>query len=138
MAGSAPRVVGAATQGGVQEVTRCGEPLCSPLPALRERGASSVRLCRSAPVPYHNNGGPPVHPSAPEQENGIMPLEAVVSEPQVDNNGLAPALTADADPAETQDWLDALDAVIESEGPQRAVYLLNRLQMEAHRHGVRN
>src|SRR5438874_1796582 len=39
-----------------------------------------------------------------------MPLDAVVSEPQVDNNDLAPALTADADPAETQDWLAGLDA----------------------------
>jgi pyruvate dehydrogenase E1 component len=73
-----------------------------------------------------------------------MPPDAVVSEPPVENiNGVAPAdsvrsLAADADPTETQDWLDALDAVIESEGPDRAYYLLARLQMEAHRHGIRS
>src|SRR5437762_2073864 len=67
-----------------------------------------------------------------------MPLDAVLSEPQVDNaDGVVLNLTADADAAETQDWLDALDAVIETAGPQRATYLLTRLQMEAHRHGVR-
>src|SRR3954454_7532910 len=41
-------------------------------------------------------------------------------------------------PAETQDWLDALDAAIESEGADRAYYLLARLQMEAHRYGIRS
>src|SRR5205823_1459153 len=73
-----------------------------------------------------------------------MPLDAVVSEPQEEAvNGVAPEvdvarnLTADADPTETQDWLDALDAVIEGDGPNRAHYLLARLQMEAHRHGIR-
>jgi pyruvate dehydrogenase E1 component len=67
-----------------------------------------------------------------------MPLEAVASEPQLDQaDGVVLNLTDDADAAETQDWLDALDAVIESEGPHRAYYLLTRLQMEAHRHGVR-
>ncbi len=70
-----------------------------------------------------------------------MPLDAVVSEPPVaGGNGVAPGLpglpVADADPAETQDWLDGLDAVIESEGHERATYLLTRLRMEAHRHGV--
>jgi pyruvate dehydrogenase E1 component len=73
-----------------------------------------------------------------------MPSDAAVSEPLIENaNGVvAPAdpvrsLAADADPAETQDWLDALDAVIEAEGPERAHYLLARLQMEAHRYGIR-
>jgi pyruvate dehydrogenase E1 component len=67
-----------------------------------------------------------------------MPLDAVASDPQIDNaDGVVLNLTADADAAETQDWLDALDAVIETAGPERATYLLTRLQMEAHRHGVR-
>ena len=67
-----------------------------------------------------------------------MPPEAVLSEPQIDNaDGVVLNLTADADATETQEWLDALDAVIETAGPQRAFYLLTRLQMEAHRHGVR-
>ena len=33
---------------------------------------------------------------------------------------------ADADPAETQEWLDALEAVIDREGPQRAHFLLEK------------
>lgn len=64
--------------------------------------------------------------------NAVAPNQAVEITPEG-----VPHLTADVDPTETQDWLDALDAVIEAEGSQRALYLLNRLQMEAHRHGVR-
>ncbi|HSD60289.1 MAG TPA: pyruvate dehydrogenase (acetyl-transferring), homodimeric type, partial [Burkholderiales bacterium] len=33
----------------------------------------------------------------------------------------------DSDPAETREWLEALEGVIESEGKQRALYLLERL-----------
>jgi pyruvate dehydrogenase E1 component len=33
----------------------------------------------------------------------------------------------DADPEETRDWLDSLDAVVEREGPKRAGYLLRRV-----------
>jgi pyruvate dehydrogenase E1 component len=36
-------------------------------------------------------------------------------------------LPRDQDPTETQEWLDALDAVLEAEGPGRASYLLRRL-----------
>jgi len=42
----------------------------------------------------------------------------------------------DADPQETQEWLDALDAVLEREGPDRANYLLERLSQLARRAGV--
>ena len=38
--------------------------------------------------------------------------------------GLTPA---DADPQETREWLDALEAVIEQEGPERAHYLIENL-----------
>jgi pyruvate dehydrogenase E1 component len=38
--------------------------------------------------------------------------------------GLTPA---DADPQETREWLDALEAVIEQEGPERAHYLIEKL-----------
>ncbi len=65
-----------------------------------------------------------------------MPLDAVVSEPQAEDQTGA-LVVADPDPQETQDWLDALDALLESAGPERAHYILTRLQMEAHRHGVR-
>jgi pyruvate dehydrogenase E1 component len=45
---------------------------------------------------------------------------------------LEAALEADAapdtDPAETSEWIDALEALIEREGPERAAWLLHRLQ----------
>ncbi len=37
----------------------------------------------------------------------------------------------DKDPIETQEWLDALDAVVKHEGPERAAYLLRRLSEQA-------
>ncbi|MDK9726125.1 MAG: pyruvate dehydrogenase (acetyl-transferring), homodimeric type [Sterolibacteriaceae bacterium MAG5] len=43
---------------------------------------------------------------------------------------------ADADPQETREWLDALDAVIEQEGPERAHYLIERLIELGHRTGI--
>ena len=42
----------------------------------------------------------------------------------------------DADEIETQEWLDALEAVIEEEGPERAHYLLERLIDKARRSGA--
>ena len=42
----------------------------------------------------------------------------------------------DSDPEETQEWLDALQAVLEQEGPQRAHYLLERLVDRARRSGA--
>ena len=47
--------------------------------------------------------------------------------------GLAPA---DADPQETREWLDALEAVIEQEGPERAHYLIEKLIELGHRAGI--
>jgi len=41
----------------------------------------------------------------------------------------------DPDAVETQEWLDALDTVIEREGPERAHYLLDRLIEQARRSG---
>src|SRR6266481_2601603 len=41
----------------------------------------------------------------------------------------------DPDAVETQEWLDALDTVIEREGPERAYYLLDRLIEQARRSG---
>ncbi len=37
----------------------------------------------------------------------------------------------DKDPIETQEWLDALDAVVKHEGPDRAAFLLRRLSEQA-------
>ncbi|MEX2481556.1 MAG: pyruvate dehydrogenase (acetyl-transferring), homodimeric type, partial [Gammaproteobacteria bacterium] len=43
---------------------------------------------------------------------------------------------SDKDPQETQEWLDALDAVIEVEGVERSHYLLEKLIEKARRSGV--
>src|SRR6478752_10518467 len=37
----------------------------------------------------------------------------------------------DADPLETAEWIEALDALIANEGPERATYLLRRLLQQA-------
>jgi len=42
----------------------------------------------------------------------------------------------DPDPTETQEWLEALDAVLEHDGPERAEDLLERLVARASRRGV--
>jgi len=42
----------------------------------------------------------------------------------------------DNDAAETQDWMDALDGVMQTGGPNRARFLLTQLKHEAVRHGV--
>ncbi|HEY8857434.1 MAG TPA: pyruvate dehydrogenase (acetyl-transferring), homodimeric type [Rugosibacter sp.] len=52
-------------------------------------------------------------------------------------NSLLPAsLPVDADPQETQEWLDALAAVIEKVGPERAHFLLEQLISNSHRVGI--
>ena len=43
---------------------------------------------------------------------------------------------ADLDAQETREWLDALTAVIEAEGPDRAHFLLEQLLEEARQHSV--
>lgn len=42
----------------------------------------------------------------------------------------------DADPQETREWLDALESVLEAEGPERAHYLLEQLIDKARRSGA--
>ncbi|HML80978.1 MAG: pyruvate dehydrogenase (acetyl-transferring), homodimeric type [Thiomonas sp.] len=46
------------------------------------------------------------------------------------------AAAGDADPQETREWLDALDALIAAEGPQRAHFVLESLIAEARQNGV--
>ncbi len=43
---------------------------------------------------------------------------------------------SDIDPLETQEWLDALDAVLDREGPERAHFLLTVLKEKARRSGA--
>ena len=45
-------------------------------------------------------------------------------------------LQRDHDPEETREWLEALQSVLEREGPDRANYLLDRLVNEARRAGA--
>src|SRR5262245_60150863 len=42
----------------------------------------------------------------------------------------------DPDPAETAEWLESLDYVLESKGPERVQQLLTGLDEAAYRHGV--
>jgi pyruvate dehydrogenase E1 component len=42
----------------------------------------------------------------------------------------------DLDPVETREWLDALDSVLEFDGPERAGFLLGELHGEARRNGA--
>lgn len=46
------------------------------------------------------------------------------------------AVKPDLDPQETQEWLDALDGVLENEGPDRAHFLLEKLIDKARRSGA--
>ena len=45
-------------------------------------------------------------------------------------------LQNDIDPQETREWLDALVSVLETEGPERAHYLLEALVDKARRSGA--
>ena len=45
-------------------------------------------------------------------------------------------VAVDADPTETQEWLDSLRYVLESRGADRASYLLHAVEQEAYRLGV--
>jgi pyruvate dehydrogenase E1 component len=49
----------------------------------------------------------------------------------------APDMETDSDRQETAEWIDALEAVIASAGPQRARFLLSRLSAAAQKAGVR-
>src|SRR4051812_25628296 len=42
----------------------------------------------------------------------------------------------DVDPVETREWLDALDSVLQTSGPERAQFLLRQLKNRAVRSGV--
>jgi hypothetical protein len=45
-------------------------------------------------------------------------------------------MAQDLDPAETEEWLDSLDAVLEFDGPDRATFLLDELIGQARRSGA--
>src|SRR5262245_12555057 len=71
--------------------------------------------------------------AGPAKEQQSMPVETA----RVGLNGHATHVPEqDTDYIETQEWLDSLEAVIESEGPQRAQYLLTQLRLAARRYGA--
>jgi pyruvate dehydrogenase E1 component len=43
----------------------------------------------------------------------------------------------DADPGETREWIESLDSVIRNVGPERALFLLNELEEQMRRKGLR-
>jgi len=59
-----------------------------------------------------------------------------MNEPQQPDVPDVLTLPDDADPAETGDWLDSLDAVLRFQGPERAAFLLRRLIDRAARNGI--
>src|SRR5262245_63365351 len=48
----------------------------------------------------------------------------------------APLVEGDIDPEETAEWLDSLEGVLRSQGPDRARFLLEALLEKAHNEGV--
>ena len=44
--------------------------------------------------------------------------------------------SGDPDPAETAEWIESLQYALETKGPERVAYLLAKLNVAAHRHGV--
>ena len=57
-------------------------------------------------------------------------------QPELDH-GVLPDLAKDGDPRETSEWLEALEYVIQTAGTDRAAFLLERLNAQAFRRGVR-
>lgn len=55
----------------------------------------------------------------------------------VDRDQLSPEARADLHQIETREWLDSLDYVLTSGGPERVTELIDLLEQHAHRHGVR-
>ncbi len=45
-------------------------------------------------------------------------------------------MSQDFDPAETQEWLDAFDSIVRSQGDERATYILSQLQAHAADEGI--
>lgn len=61
--------------------------------------------------------------------------DAIKPSPQLNQDAVAPA-AADIDPTETQEWVDSLQYVINSRGPERAKFLLSVLEARAKTEGV--
>jgi pyruvate dehydrogenase E1 component len=70
--------------------------------------------------------------------NVIPSTEAEVAAPPIDGalEPLEPVNGQDADPLETQEWLDSLDAVVHMSGRERARYLIRQLGLRAEERSI--
>ncbi len=75
-------------------------------------------------------------PQIPKKQVASHIKQAVITEIAMAPQAAALNASNDADLLETQEWLDALAAVLDREGPERAHYLLERLTDLARRSGA--
>ncbi|MEM7313232.1 MAG: pyruvate dehydrogenase (acetyl-transferring), homodimeric type, partial [Planctomycetota bacterium] len=61
----------------------------------------------------------------------------ILGDGESQSSPLAGAHSIDIDPVETSEWLESLEYVIESRGPERAAYLLQALRNRAKQQGVK-
>src|SRR5437899_2365842 len=82
---------------------------------------------------FRRNGqnGLPWNGSARSGCNGIFNRD-----PSKDMLETKVELQSDVNPQETTEWMEALDGVVEENGPERAAYLLGRLIDAAAKYGV--
>jgi len=66
-----------------------------------------------------------------------MNRELQLDQPAPSVDELAPSVNGDPDPDETSEWLDSLEGVLRTQGPERARFLLEALLEKAHNEGVR-
>ena len=79
--------------------------------------------------PYHHRTPMPMKQQAKpnkKKPDGTLPA------------GILPELAHDIDPQETADWTEAIDYVINTAGPERAAFLLERLKHRAYMRGMRH
>jgi pyruvate dehydrogenase complex dehydrogenase (E1) component len=57
------------------------------------------------------------------------------TEMRAPHSAVKPSSATDTDPLETLEWLDALSGVLHATGPDRALYLLQRLATHTHQFG---
>ncbi len=60
----------------------------------------------------------------------------ILGDGEAQSSPLAGAHSIDVDPVETKEWLDSLEYVMESRGPERATFLLQALRNRAKQQGV--
>ena len=72
-----------------------------------------------------------------EETEGMIPVETSAEAPaELAGETAIVDPSLDADPAETEEWLESLRYVLESKGPQRVNYLLAKLNETAFQQGV--